>query len=200
MAVLAFNSHLDLLVGASFVRVAEVVALALSETADDIDITNHDSTDRWSDYLQGLKTGEIAIEGNWLPANNTHDYNDDGLLGLFDNGEMRTWKLWLGNGANASIPLTFHGWVIQLQQGAMHDTKLEFSLVLRAVRINSTTTFVVARWTESFEPPTYTVGSAEFTEPFEPPYVVNSVAEWTETFNAPTYTVGSAEFTETFES
>ena len=198
MANLAFNSHLDLLVGTNYVRIAEITAMAIAETADDVNITNHSSTDRWHDYLQGLKTAEVSFEGNFLPLNNTHDFNVDGLLGLFDSGGLRTFKLHAGAGIN-QLTFTFYGLITNFTCGAMFNDKLTFSTVIRAILVNNATTFTPVLYNEYWEFPT-TVNAAEYFETFDPAYVINLTSTYTEPFNFTTPATLTLKYLEGFES
>jgi predicted secreted protein len=181
-ALLAFNSHLDMLVNTTFTRIAEVVTIALSENANDVDITSHDSTDRWRDFLQGLKDVEIAIEGNWLPLNTTQNFNTNGLLGLFDTGTIHTFKLWLGTGTGSTYVI-FYAFIKNFTCGAMHDGKLEFSTVLRAMKFNEQEEFTALVYTEPWEYPTIIAPISEYTENWNYPHVVSATSTYTEPFD-----------------
>ena len=54
-----------------------------------IDVTSHDSTDGWMEFIGGLKDGgEISLDINYDPAETTHDLDDD-----FDDATPRGYQI-----------------------------------------------------------------------------------------------------------
>jgi len=63
-------------------------------TRDTIDITAHDATDNWRDFIKGLKDGgEISLTINYLADNATHDASTGLLEDFSDDTTNTTWEL-----------------------------------------------------------------------------------------------------------
>lgn len=98
-------------------------------TADTIEVTSHDSTSRFREFLQGLRDGgELSIEGNHVPSDGgqaamyTH-FNGDG-----DGGGLEAMIITFPDASN----WTFNAIVTNYQAGdAPHDGKLGFSATLK---------------------------------------------------------------------
>lgn len=93
----AFGTILQLGDGAtseSFANIAELTDINPPQmTKDSIEVTNHGSTDRYREFLAGMKDGgSVSGEGNWLPNNATHD-ESTGLLASFNDNLNHNWKL-----------------------------------------------------------------------------------------------------------
>lgn len=64
---------------------------------DTIDVTSHDSTGGWKEYIGGWRDGgEVEFECNWLPTNTTQD-GVSGLLATFADNVTHNWKIVLPN-------------------------------------------------------------------------------------------------------
>jgi predicted secreted protein len=121
----AFGSKIQLGDGAtseSFADIAEVVDLVPpAMTKDSIDVTNHSSTNRWKEFIPGMKDGgSVSVKANWLPTNATHD-GSTGVLEAFTDNVNHNWKIVLPDSLltisftghitafNPETPLTLQG-------------------------------------------------------------------------------------------
>lgn len=131
-AVFGFSTKLrvgDGQVSETFQDVAELTSITTNFSADDVDITNHDSTDRWRDYLQGLKGLEISMEGNFIPTNDTQDVTSDtGMLWLFDAGTKRNYQIVFPT--SPTTTWACKGILTNVTHSAPHDAQLTFTATL----------------------------------------------------------------------
>lgn len=89
-------------------------------TADDIDVTAHDSTDGYREFIQGLKDGgSVTLEGNF-----THVASQIGLKTLLDSGDVVAMKIEF---PDALATWTFSGYVNALSTSAPMEDKISFS-------------------------------------------------------------------------
>jgi predicted secreted protein len=75
-----------------FLHIAELRNITPSFTADQLDASNHDTIGAWREWVGGMKTAQINLEGNFLPADPSHD-DQTGLWLFFEDGENRAWRL-----------------------------------------------------------------------------------------------------------
>jgi predicted secreted protein len=77
----------------SFASIAELTDVnAPAMTKDSIEVSNYGSTDRFREYIPGMKDGgSVSFEANWLPNNSTHD-ESTGLLECFNDDVNHNWK------------------------------------------------------------------------------------------------------------
>lgn len=131
-AIFGFNSQLKVGDGQpseAFTTIAELTSITTNFSADDVDITSHDSTDRWRDYLQGLKGLEISMEGNFLPTNDTQDITSGtGMLFLFDAGTKRNYQIVFPS--SPTTTWSCNGILTNVTHSAPHDAQLTFSATL----------------------------------------------------------------------
>jgi predicted secreted protein len=60
---------------------------------DTIDVTTHDTSSGWREYIGGLRDGgEVSFDINFIPTEVTHAY-DSGLLEDYLNRTLRNFKL-----------------------------------------------------------------------------------------------------------
>lgn len=97
----AYGTQLQLGDGATseaFTAIAELTDLvppAMSK--DSIEVTTYGSSDRFREFLPGMKDGgSVSFKANWLPNNATHD-ESTGLLESFNDDDNHNWKLVLPN-------------------------------------------------------------------------------------------------------
>jgi len=76
----------------NFTTVAELANIEPSLSKDEIEGTHHTSPGAWKQFKPGLKEGEIAFEGNYLPTDPTHNAAL-GLLADFNTGAIRNYKI-----------------------------------------------------------------------------------------------------------
>jgi predicted secreted protein len=93
-AVRAYGTLLQMEIAMVMTTIAELTDISgPTLEADELDVTSHSSVDGYREFIQGLKdAGEVSIEGNFLPANNTHDAST-GLLSIYDSGEVTGFQI-----------------------------------------------------------------------------------------------------------
>jgi predicted secreted protein len=127
----AFGSALQLGDGATseaFTSIAEITELlAFDMNRDVIDVTSHNSTDKYREKIPGLRdAGSIGVKANWLPNNVTQD-ETTGILASFNTDTLHNWKIVLpGSIATAS----FAGFVSKIKADLPLEEQgvLEFSI------------------------------------------------------------------------
>lgn len=96
----------------------------LDLTADEVDVTAHDSADGYREYLQGLRDGgSVSLEGNF--------FNDDSQLALkdlFDAGSVVAMEIAF---PNSLATWSFNGFVTGLSTDAPMDDKISFSATVK---------------------------------------------------------------------
>ncbi len=91
---------------------------------DPIDVTSHDSADKFREFVAGLKDGgEISVEGNLVSA-----AQGNYLLTNVASGDIEDIVITFGDG-----PATFtgEGFVTAFEPSAPHDDKLSFSATFK---------------------------------------------------------------------
>lgn len=79
----------------AFVTVAMVSDInGIKLSAETPDTTNHDNEDGYREFIQTLKNGgDVTCKCFWDPNNATHNEAVDGLVGLFNSGDLRNWQI-----------------------------------------------------------------------------------------------------------
>jgi predicted secreted protein len=114
----------------TFTAVAEISSITSSLTADELDVTSHDSLDAWREFVRGLKSMEITLEGNYIPASATHDMTiNTGMLWLFDEGTQRNYQLVFPDPDNTQFE--FKAITVEVTHTADVEDKLAFTSRLR---------------------------------------------------------------------
>lgn len=92
-------------------------------TVDFIDVTSHDSSGGFEEFVAGIKRGgEITITGNFDPAStSTHD----DVLDDLDAGSEKNYQLVFPT--SPTTTWTFACYVTEFSPSAPHDGKLEFT-------------------------------------------------------------------------
>lgn len=108
-------------IGAVLTPIASLTSIGgVDITADDIDVTAHDSTDDYREFIQGLKDGgSVTLEGNF-----THVASQIGLKTLLDSGDVVAMKIEF---PDALATWTFSGYVNALSTSAPMEDKISFS-------------------------------------------------------------------------
>ena len=100
MASAAFHAHGSLLKMGdggspeSFTTVAEITSLSgPALTQETIDVTSHDSSNGWREFIGGLKdAGEVSATLNYLPTNATQN-DSAGLIYVLGQGTLKNWQM-----------------------------------------------------------------------------------------------------------
>lgn len=119
----AFGTQLQRFNGSSFDTIASVTSMSgPGISRETIDVTAHDSTDGWMEFLGGLKDGgEVTFDINRRPA--IHDE----LLDDFEDTEPRTWRLEWPSGT----AWTFDAILTGYEPDSPYDDKLSASVTLK---------------------------------------------------------------------
>jgi predicted secreted protein len=76
----------------TFMRIAEMRNMSPSITTDQLDASNHDTPSAWREWVGGMITGNIDLEGNYLPTHESHN-GDTGMLKFLQDGLNRKWRM-----------------------------------------------------------------------------------------------------------
>lgn len=99
-------------------------------TADTIDVTSHDSTAGYREFLQGLKDGgEVTLDLNFDPVGATHDDVSGGLLDDYDSGTAVSWVITFSDAATSTW--AFSGIVTGFEVEAPMDDKLSATATIK---------------------------------------------------------------------
>lgn len=122
----------------SFTTIAEVRTLTgPSSTMSPIDVTNHQSTSGWREFVAGLLDGgQVTMEVNYLPANATHNASA-GFLNTFENKTSRNFLLRFPDAAGTTWAFT--GFFDSVTPTAPIDGALTASV---SIKITGVVTFV----------------------------------------------------------
>jgi len=106
--------------------VNEVTSIGdLDTSADDIEVTDYQSTDGYKEYIQGLKDGgELEIEGNFYPS----DTGQSNLISDFNAGTTREVIITLPGSIGT---WTFDAYVKGFATQVPLDGKVGFSATLK---------------------------------------------------------------------
>lgn len=104
----------------TFTAVAEVVAVNPTLTKDEIDGTHHASPGGWRQWKPGLKSGEVAFEGNYLPSDPTHNAAA-GVLKDFNDGTIKNYQI---SFPGSSVEWTFPAFPREFNPAAPVEGKL----------------------------------------------------------------------------
>jgi predicted secreted protein len=130
----------DTTAGAVLATVAQVVSVGgPGLSADTIDVTTHDSTNAWEDIVIGiLRSGEVAVDIVYDPAEDTHDGTaGNGLLTRIKNKVLTNFSLVFPD--TGSTTWAFDGWISGFEPGAPHADKLSAAIT---IKITSSPTLV----------------------------------------------------------
>lgn len=124
MAQNAHGTFLNVTINSTLTPIAEITNIdGIEISADDIDVTSHDS-EGWREFVQGLKdAGEVSIEGNF-----NGDNSQAGLLALLKTGESVAMQIAFPEDVATWY---FNGYVKGLSTGAPMDDKIAFAATIK---------------------------------------------------------------------
>jgi hypothetical protein len=102
-------------------------------TAEEVDVTTLDAGD-YRDFIQGFKdAGECEMTVIWDYNVVSHSDDPDGLIGLFDVGDVRDWAIKYNSGAVGGVAYgLFTGFIRDMTYGALNpDDAQTISPVIR---------------------------------------------------------------------
>ena len=103
--------------------IAELTNIPFPElTAADINVSSHDSPNKYEEFVQGMKNGGVvAIEGNFLPS----EASQAALLEAMHSGVVETYTIEFPTGLDAAW--TFSGYVNSFSGALPYEDKITFS-------------------------------------------------------------------------
>lgn len=121
----AFGTQLKVTIGAVLTAIANLTNInGVEITADEIDVTDHDSDDGYREYAQGLKDGgSVSIEGHFL-----NDTTQIALKTLLDSGTAVPCEI---NFPSALAKWTFDAFVTSIGTEEPFDDKIAFKATLK---------------------------------------------------------------------
>jgi predicted secreted protein len=126
-AVLGFGGQLQRN-GVSVAEVKNVSGPSLSRGS--VDVTHHQSPDRWGEFIKGLKDGgEVTFDINYIPSDATHGAVT-GLLSDFANDStVDTWAIVFPDTANTTW--SFPGFITAFGPSNPTDDAFTASVTLK---------------------------------------------------------------------
>ena len=98
---------------------------------DTVDVTSHDSPDAWEEHVPTiLRTGEVTLELNYNPAEETHDATD-GLPAAYEQRRLNDFELVFPIPLPGLTTWEFSAYVTGFEPGAPHDGKLTATAALK---------------------------------------------------------------------
>lgn len=121
----AFGTVFSVTVATVLTPIAKLTSITGVEvTADEIDVTAHDSSNGYREYVQGLRdSGSVSIEGLF-----TSDASQIALKTLFDSGDSVAMKIDFPASAGE---WSFNGFVTGLSTDAPMDGAITFSATIK---------------------------------------------------------------------
>lgn len=113
--------------GAAIAEITNVGGPSLSRGS--VEVTHHQSPDRWAEFIKGLKDGgEVSLDINYLPANSTQNAAT-GLLSDFSNDTtIDDWAIVWPNGATT---WSFKGFITNFEPSAPTDEALTGTVTIK---------------------------------------------------------------------
>ena len=123
-----FKRATTLAPGNVFETVANVTSISgPSRSRETIDVTAHDSPGGWMEFIGGLKDGgEVSLDINYDPAEDTHDLDDD-----FDDATPRNYQIVILPGTEDEYTWAFTGVMTGLEDEFPYDDKMSRSLTVK---------------------------------------------------------------------
>ncbi len=108
-----------------FVTVAGLRSRRLEFSADTVDVTNADSTDRWRELLAGAGVRRAHVSGTGVFRDQTSDAT---VRTLFFDGTIRNWQIVLPDFGTVQGPFQ----IVALEFAGDHDAEVTFDLALES--------------------------------------------------------------------
>ena len=129
-ASIAFATVLEYVESGDNIGIGELTNIGgIGLTADTIEVTSHDSTSRFREFLQGIRDGgEFSVEGNHVPGDAGQAAGYTHFTGDGDGGGLEAMIITFPDASN----WTFNAIVTSYQAGdAPFDGKLGFSATFK---------------------------------------------------------------------
>lgn len=92
-----------------------------------IDVTAHDSPGQWMEFIGGLKDGgEVSLDINYDPAEDTHDLDDD-----FDDASPRNYRVVILPGTEDEHTWQLKGIMTEVGDEFPYDDKMGRSITIK---------------------------------------------------------------------
>jgi len=107
--------------------IAELTSISgPSQSADTIDITSHDSSDSYKDYIVALlDAGEVSIEGNFYPGDSA------GQITMHTDFQAKSKVEYVITLSDTTTTWTFNAYITAFETGAPLDGATSFSATLK---------------------------------------------------------------------
>jgi predicted secreted protein len=146
----AFHAHgstLEIYDGTQFIPIIELSVIGMNFSADELDLTHHESLDAWREYARGLKSAEVLLEGNLIIDNASHGFDETYGLGfLFDAKTFAILRIRFREGD----PLTFTALLPEYTWVNDVEDAIRFSGRFRVSGIVTEAELFVLLWSEDF--------------------------------------------------
>ena len=116
--------------------IAEVTSIGGPKLArDTIEVTHHQSTDMWREFIKGLKDGgEVSLELNFMPFDTSHNAATTGILADFgDDTTVAAWVLTFPD--SGATQWEFDGIVTAFETSEPFDDKLMASVTIKVTGV-----------------------------------------------------------------
>lgn len=125
-AVAGFGSKLTWLA----TDVAELTSISgPSQSMDTIDVTSHDSADKFREFVAGLRDGgDITIEGNFIKG------DASGQIAMhtdFQGGTVRAWIIKMPGWAAGKPQMAGNGYLTAFEMSYPFEDKISFSATIK---------------------------------------------------------------------
>lgn len=108
-----------------FTTVADLRDITPTIQRESIDASNHDTANAWREFVPGMATMEIGLEGNYVPDNTTHNIATDGMIGLIDTAGSRNMKIVFPD--SGATTWSFEGFFTEVSPSLPSEGLLSFS-------------------------------------------------------------------------
>ena len=112
---------------ANVTTIAEVINHSLSRSRDTEEVTHHESTGQWKEFIALTHGAELTLELNFLPANTQHLL----LQTIQDSGALTNFQLVRPDEASGTETLSFSAFVTQFNSNHPASAKLSASVTLQ---------------------------------------------------------------------
>jgi predicted secreted protein len=127
--VFAHSTTFNVTIATVLTPIAELTTITgLEVTADEIDVTSHESADGFREYVGGLRdAGSVSIEGNFIG-----DASQEALLTLLKSGDISDMTIVF---PDSTATWTFKGFVTAFSTDAPMEDKLSFSATIKVTGV-----------------------------------------------------------------
>lgn len=146
----AFHAHgstLEVYDGVNFIPIVELSVIGMNFSGDELDTTNHTSLNAWREYVRGLKTADVILEGNLIIGSSSHGFDETYGLGfLFDTDTLAVLRIRFREGA----PLTFTALLPEYTWENDVEDAIRFSGRFKVSGIVTEAELFLLLWAENF--------------------------------------------------